>query len=140
MVISRRLDVTGLAVYRPWTVLSTKALASALRIDPITLAMRVYRGVGPKPVPRWLKGHVVGYMTSSALRWLGDPRSEVDIFREDLISNGLTDLTANDLPDDDAVRLYSHVAVVANPNVAIVGATFTPKGWKEYLRSIRGDA
>jgi hypothetical protein len=135
-----RINIEGLSSHPPWTVLSTKSLASALGIDSIALAMRVYRGVGPKPGPAtWIRGHIRAYTVSNVLRWLGDTRSSTNMFRDSLIQNDLTDLTANDLLDDDAVRLYTYVAVEVNPNAAIVGAKFTPKGWKEYLRSIRDE-
>jgi hypothetical protein len=103
-----------------------------LNIDPIALAMRVYRGVGPTPVDRaWIKGHVVAYQVSEVLRWRGDPRNDVAMFRDALSQT----LTADD--DEGLVRLFACVEAEKVGN--IIGAEFTSKGRREYIRRIRGE-
>jgi hypothetical protein len=102
-------------------------------IDPIALAMRVYRGVGPKPVPsEWIKGHVSAYFVADVLRWRGDPRDDVVMFRDALKQQ----LTAEDLRDEAVVRLFACVEAEKARN--IIGAEFTSQGRKEYSRRMRG--
>lgn len=110
----------------PYVILSTKALAEALETDPIALAMRRYRNVGPKAVPAdWIRGHVIGFLVADARIWLGDPRSETDQFRATLGDS--TD--SND--SDAAVRMLTRAH--AQNGEPIIGATFTNKGHAAYL-------
>lgn len=107
----------------PFVILSTKALAEALETDPIALAMRRYRNVGPKAAPAdWIKGHVTGFLVADARIWLGDPRSETEQFRAAL----------GDTADSDAVvRMLTRAR--AQTETSIVGVTLTTKGYTAYL-------
>lgn len=70
----------------PWSIAGTKVVSEALGLDRCAFLMWSYRGLGPKPVPAsWLKGRTNGYFGASLRRWLGDLRSDVEMFRDALI-------------------------------------------------------
>jgi hypothetical protein len=118
-----------LDAYRPWCILTTKVLAEVLGTNPLALAMRLYRGAGPRPVPaEWLKGHVAGFMVADVRSWLGDGRSETDMFRQALPQ-------AMAVEPDEVIRLYACVdAVEVEP---IIGGLFSKSGKKDYLDYLR---
>jgi hypothetical protein len=116
-------SAASLDQHPPWTILSTRALASTLGTDPIALAMRRYRSIGPKSVPDdWLKGRVTGYLVSDVLAWLGDSRPETTIFRDAL--GFVTD------EPDPVIRLYARAK--AQNGQPLIGAKFSSTGRTKY--------
>lgn len=119
-------SLSALDGYLPWAILTTKAVAQVFGTNPLALGMRIYRGAGPKPVPKdWIKGHVAGFMVADLRAWLGDPRDETEMYREAV---GAPDET------NDAVRLYARAR--AQNEEAIIGGQFTNKGRASYLNYI----
>lgn len=100
-------------------------LSKVIETDAIALAMRLYRGVGPKRIPDdWIKGHIAGFLVSDVRSWLGDTRSETQMFRDALPSD-----MANE--PDDAIRLYARAE--AQSGQPLIGATFSKSGKEVYL-------
>lgn len=114
-----------LDAYAPWCILTTKVLAEALGTGPIALAMRIYRGVGPRAVPQaWLKGHVAGFLIADVRTWTGDIRSETEMFR------GALPASMVDEPEE-MIRLYARAE--AETGKPLIGGTFTKAGREAYL-------
>ncbi|MCW2284712.1 hypothetical protein M2323_002599 [Rhodoblastus acidophilus] len=125
-------DIEKIANLRPWTILSTKALAGLWSVDPSLLIVRKYRGVGPQPLPgEWVRGNVTAYMISDVRRWLGDARTDVEMFAEALAPI----LTAEESACESTVRLFA--CSEASSTDCIIGARFSATGKKQYLEYIR---
>jgi hypothetical protein len=54
----------------PWALRTTKQVAELLDVDPCTLSMWRYRGLGPGPEPRYFKGSVQVYRLDHVQSWL----------------------------------------------------------------------
>lgn len=120
-----RFPVSKLDAYAPSIILTTKVLADALGTGPIALAMRIYRGVGPRAVPaEWLKGHVAGFLVADVRSWLGDPRSETEMFR-DALPKSIAD------EPDELIRIYTRVG--AENGDPVIGGSFSKQGRAAYL-------
>ncbi len=116
----------------PWMVVSTQALATVLKVNPVALLMWRYRGAGPVAIPQsWIRGHVVAYLVSDVLNWLGDTRSQCAMFRD-----ALGDLIQPDEANNEAlIRLY--VTAKASTSDSIVGAKWTSTGKAGYLKYLQ---
>lgn len=75
-----------LAQHEPWTTLSTKQLAAVLGVDPGTVTVWRWRGVGPP-----CQG--IRYGVTQLVQWLaertGTPMSEEDVLRRYLTVQGM---------------------------------------------------
>ncbi|GLS79220.1 helix-turn-helix domain-containing protein [Oharaeibacter diazotrophicus] len=90
----RQIAVTPdevLAQHEPWTTLSTKQLAAVLGVDPGTVTVWRWRGVGPP-----CQG--IRYGVTQLVQWLaertGAPMSEEDVLRRYLTVRGMQDVNA----------------------------------------------
>ena len=54
----------------PWSLRTTKQVAELLGVDPACLTVWRYRGLGPRPEPRYFKGSVQVYRLDRVQSWL----------------------------------------------------------------------
>jgi hypothetical protein len=54
----------------PWALRTTKQVAELLNVDPASLTVWRYRGLGPRPEPRYFKGSVQVYRLDRVQSWL----------------------------------------------------------------------
>jgi hypothetical protein len=59
-------DIPG----EPWALRTTKQIAELLNVDPATLTVWRYRGLGPRPEARYFNGSVQVYRLDHVQGWL----------------------------------------------------------------------
>jgi hypothetical protein len=81
-----------------------------------------------------MRGRATGYLGTNIRRWLGDPRPDVEMFREALTGALGTDARNMEEPE---VRIFV-AALASGANDAHAGITLTPRGRREYLAFLIG--
>lgn len=115
--------------FRSWTIIGTRPLANALGLDRCAFNMRVYRNKGPLAVSReWLKGTSVGYFGWAVRQWLRDPRTLLEMLRDDLVAH-----VGEGYREDPEDHLWMHaVAAASCTETTTAGVKLSRKGWAAY--------
>lgn len=130
-----KFDIALIEHIPPWTIVGTRPLCDALRLDRCAFNMWTYRSRGPTPVPAtWLKGRSSGFFGWSLRRWLGDHRPPEDMVREALSQEMGPSVYEE---SDSVIWIYAAVRARAT-HTATMGVELTAEGRKAY-ESLAGD-
>lgn len=120
----------------PWQLVTTRQLAELLNVDPATISVWQYRGLGPRPGPRYFRGTVQTYRLDKVATWLAQRRGEAYDQAEawkTAIGRWVMD------PDDDiqkAVRGW--VELLGPKQWQPEGCRWRVGGFQRYLDSLNG--
>jgi hypothetical protein len=118
----------------PWTLRATKQVAELLGVDPASLTVWRYRGLGPRPEPRYFKGSVQTYRLDHVQAWLAQRHGL--IFDQDRTwAEGLERINFEPEPDvRDQVRRL--VQLLGPEWAQPPGCRWSVGGFAAYLESL----
>jgi hypothetical protein len=130
----RALPLPDAILGSPWSLITTKELASALNADPAAINTWVYRGVAPIPEPAWFRGSVRVFRVDKIQTWLAQ-RHRLVFDQDTAWAEGLERINFEPEPDvRDQVR---RLVELLGPEWALPpGCRWSVGGFAAYLDSL----
>ena len=118
----------------PWSLRTTRQVAEILGVDPACLCTWTYRGLGPRPEPRYFKGSVQVYRLDQVQAWLAQ-RHNLPYDQHHAWAEGLQRINFEPEPDvRDQVR---RLVELLGPQWSLpAGCRWSVGGFAAYIESL----
>ena len=121
----------------PWSLRTTKQVAELLGVDAASFTVWRYRGLGPRPEPRYFKGSVQVYRLDCVQAWLAKRHGL--IFDQDTAWRAAISRLIHEPGNDVRQAVRQWLEWVGPQGSAPDGCQWLPGGFVRYLDSLCSD-